>query len=284
MIITNAFFKGRDLLIATNHKKETVIAPLLEKELGVNCTVPKLFDTDTLGTFTGEVERKDNPLTTARTKCILAIELMNCDLAVASEGSFGPHPTVYFTPADEELLIFIDKKNNLEIVVKELSTETNFDNAEIKTEKALKTFAHKVGFPSHGLIIRKAKDDVTEIVKGITNTKELNNTFKHFISTYGTAFVETDMRAMYNPTRMKVIEKATKKLADKLNSFCPNCNTPGFGFTDAKAGLPCMLCNFPTHSTLSYIYSCQKCAYTNEKKYPNGKHYEDPMFCDICNP
>jgi hypothetical protein len=49
-----------------------------------------------------------------------------------------------------------------------------------------------------------------------------------------TTFVETDMRAMYNPSRMTVIQNATKK--EKINSCCPHCNIPGFGITDAKRG------------------------------------------------
>jgi len=73
------------------------------------------------------------------------------------------------------------------------------------------------------------------------------------------------MRAMYNPTRMKVIESAAIKLANKITSCCPNCNTPGFGVTDAKRGLPCEWCRFPTRSTLSHIYICQKCSYVKEK-------------------
>lgn len=68
-------FKGRNLLIATKHEKEKVIAPILEKELGVKCVVATNLDTDALGAFTGEVERKDDPVTTARNKCIMAMEL-----------------------------------------------------------------------------------------------------------------------------------------------------------------------------------------------------------------
>lgn len=277
-------FQGRNLLIATKHEKEKVIAPILEQELGVKCFVPSNLDTDELGTFTNEVQRKDDPITTARNKCFMAMELTNCDLAIASEGSFGPHPTIYFVPADDEFLLFLDKKNNLEIIVRELSTETNFNGSNIKTSKELNDFASNTNFPSHGLILRKAKDDFSEIVKGITNAEQLYNKFNYFISSYGTAFIETDMRAMYNPTRMKVIEKATKKLATKINTLCPECKTPGFGITDTTQGLPCEICNFPTHSTLSYIYSCQKCSYIKEEKYPKGKLTEDPMYCDFCNP
>jgi hypothetical protein len=41
------------LLLNTKGK---VIAPLLEKNLGVICFVNENFDTDLLGTFTGEIE------------------------------------------------------------------------------------------------------------------------------------------------------------------------------------------------------------------------------------
>jgi hypothetical protein len=212
------------------------------------------------------------------------MELTSCDLAVASEGSFGPHPSIYFIPANEEFLIFIDKKNDLEIIVRELSIDTNFNGSEIKTEKELYEFATHANFPSHGLILRKSKDYFSSIVKGITNAEQLNTTFYNLIKLYGSAYIETDMRAMFNPTRMKVIELASIKLAEKINTLCPNCQMPGFGITDSKQGLPCELCNFPTRSIYSHIFSCQKCSFSIEKEYPNGKQTEDPMYCDVCNP
>lgn len=51
-------FAGRKLLIATKHEKEKVIAPILARELGVKCFVVSNLDTDELGTFTGEIDRK----------------------------------------------------------------------------------------------------------------------------------------------------------------------------------------------------------------------------------
>jgi hypothetical protein len=277
-------FKGRNLIIATKHGKEKVITPVLEKELGVKCFVDSGLDTDQLGTFTGEVERKEDPVTTARNKCFMAMELTNCDLAIASEGSFGSHPNIYFVPADDEILMFIDKKNGLEIIAREISSQTNFNGLEIQTEENLLQFAARSNFPSHGLILRKSKNEFGVIVKGITNTEQLIKVFYSLIEKFGTAYIETDMRAMYNPSRMKVIESAVKKISKKIKALCPVCNMPGFGITDAKEGLPCELCNFPTRSTISYIYSCQKCNYKKEEKYPKGKQTENPMYCDICNP
>ena len=277
-------FRGRNAVIATRHKKEQVIQPVLEQELGVTCFVPDSFDTDVLGTFSGEVERKDDPLTTARKKCHMAMEITNCDLAIASEGSFGPHPTIFFVPADDELLVFIDKKNNLEIIVRELSTATNFNGSTINTEQELRAFADAAQFPGHGLIARKSKDDYTKIEKGITDWERLSGIYHQFIQSHGSFYLETDMRAMYNPTRMNVIATAARKLTDKIKNCCPVCHTPGLGITEVKQGLPCAICSFPTRSTLSYIYTCQRCNYQTEEKFPKGKLTEDPMYCDVCNP
>jgi hypothetical protein len=277
-------FKNRNLVIATKHGKELVIAPILEKELGVKCFLPLNFDSDELGTFTGEIEREDDPITTARKKCLKAMELTNSDLAVASEGSFGPHPTLFFINADDEFLLFIDKKNGLEIIARELNTETNFKGALINSEKQLLEFANVVSFPSHGIIIRDAQEGFKEIEKGITDWELLKNTFDYFLKKHNQAYLETDMRALYNPSRMKVIEIAATKLATKINSLCPICKTPGFSISDLKKGLPCSSCNFPTKSTLYAIYTCKNCSYSVQEKFPNKKLTEDPMFCDVCNP
>ncbi len=282
--MSTSLFKNRKLVIATKHQKEKVIAPLLEKNLGVNCFAMEGFDTDTLGTFTGEIERELDTISTLRKKCLLAMEASNCDLGVASEGSFGAHPSIFFASSDDEFLILIDKKNNLEIIARELSMETNFNGKEIKTEKELFDFAKNVKFPTHGLVLRKSEKDFTQIIKGIIDSAVLKQSFEKLLGESNSVYVETDMRAMYNPTRMTVIENATKKLVDKLNSCCPQCNIPGFGVTEVKKGLECSSCGSPTNSILSFIYSCQKCNFTKEEMYPHKNTFEDPMYCDYCNP
>ncbi|MDN5216085.1 hypothetical protein QQ020_28660 [Fulvivirgaceae bacterium BMA12] len=277
-------FQNRKLLIATKHQKERVIAPILEKELGVSCFIDETFDTDTLGTFTGEIERELDPISTVREKCLRAMELNNCDLGIASEGSFGLHPTIFFVQADDEFLIFIDKVNNIEVLARELSTSTNFNGKQIQSQNELIEFAKEIGFPTHGLILRKSKDENSNIHKGIVDIEILKKTFEELYSKFNSVYVETDMRAMYNPTRMTVIKKATEKLVQKIKSTCPQCQMPGFGITDAKKGLECSLCGSPTNSTLSYIYVCQHCKFTKEEMYPNKKTTEDPTYCDYCNP
>lgn len=256
---------------------------MLERGLGVHCLVSHDLDTDRFGTFSGEIPRQDDPLQTARNKCEAAMELSGCDLAIASEGSFGVHPVAGFIPCDDELLLFIDRKNNLEIAVRELSTETNFGSATVATEGELIEFARKAGFPEHGLILRHAADN-TDLVKGITDFRTLLPVFRTYLDKAGAVTVETDMRAMFNPIRMQVIERAAARLVGKITSVCPTCSTPGFGVTEAVPGLPCGVCSSPTRSTLAYRYACTICGFSELQDYPHAKTSEDPAFCDRCNP
>ncbi len=278
------YFSGRTILIATQHKKEEVIAPLLKAELNLNVIVANEINTDALGTFSGEVERTLSPIEAARKKCELAMTHYNCDLAIASEGSFGPHPALIFVPSDEEFLVLIDKKNDLEIIAREISTETNFAGEQIQRLSALTNFANKALFPEHNLIIKKDKTDTEYIFKGINTWTQLNLLADEFIQQFGSFYIETDMRAMHNPMRMKVIEKTTQQLIQKIKNLCPHCETPGFSIIRSKAGLPCDNCGFPTRSILSYIYSCKKCNHLTESIFPLKKETEDPMYCDVCNP
>lgn len=277
-------FEGRTLVIATMHKKEQVLAPILETGLGVKCILPEHFNSDQWGTFSGEIERSLDPVATAREKCLRAMELSGCDLGIASEGSFGPHPNLFFIHADDEILLLIDSKNNIEIISRELSTKTNFNAKTIHTEKELLDFASLADFPTHGLILKGANDSSNRIYKGIVNQNELIHVFNELKQQNLLVQVETDMRAMYNPTRMSVIETVALKLIKKVQSTCPNCGIPGFDITDIRAGLLCSLCGTPTKSAIAYISICGHCGFTKEVMYPKGKTTEDPMYCDRCNP
>lgn len=276
-------FQGRRLAIATKHNKENVIGPKIASTLGVLPFVPENLDTDQLGTFTGEVERQADPLTTARKKCEMAMASTGCDLAIASEGSFGMHPTLMFVPCDEELVLLVDKKNDLEIVGRKLSTHTNYGGQWCKSTEEVTSFAQQANFPSHALILRSDRSPQALIFKGISESRDLLRKFQVIIDTYDQVFIETDMRALYNPTRMGVIAEATDALLERAVSQCEKCQMPGFGVTDVKTGLRCMQCHLPTQSIKAYIYSCSRCGFTREQPNPN-KSFEEPMYCDYCNP
>lgn len=277
-------FKNRTLWIATRHGKEKVIGPILEKELGVFWKLADRVDTDLLGTFSGEIPRLQSPLLAAQAKCEQALQVHGGDLALASEGSFGPHPSIPFLPADEELLLLVDTRNNLKIAVFEISTQTNFAAKTVSSFQELLDFAERSRFPSHALIIRKSEDDFSEMQKGIKDENELRQAFHALIKERSSVYVETDMRAMNNPSRLLVIESAAQKLVEKIKTACPSCQTPGFSVVEAIPGLPCEYCGSPTRSTLKYLHKCERCGFQKLESFPHKKTREDPRFCDFCNP
>lgn len=281
-------FNNRVAVLATMHKKERAIAPLLEKELGIKVTVPQNFNTDRFGSFTREIERSVSQIEAAKLKAQKVLLLTGESLAIASEGSFAPHPSFPYISCNREVVIFIDRQNNLEIVGQEISTDTNHSYMKAKDIKQAFEFAEKVGFPEHALVVmlNDYPKNSDEIIKGITTETELVKAVNYGLtkSPNGTVHLETDMRAMYNPTRMKNIEKATCNLLEKIHSLCPKCFTPGFDIIQRIQGLPCEWCSAPTTLTRAVIYKCQKCGFRKEKIFPDEKQFADPSQCMYCNP
>lgn len=282
----NSWFANRVGVLATMHQKERVIAPLLERELGMQVIVPQDFNTDLFGTFTREIKRTGDQVEAARLKAEKAISVMGGSLAIASEGTFAPHPLVPYLSCNREIVILLDKENELEIIGQEFSTETNYNHRSITTIEEAYEFSRQAGFPEHGLIVMLDSSSTDEIIKGITTEEQLTDAVKQTLakSKNGKIHIETDMRALYNPTRMKTIEKATQDLIRKINQVCPKCSCPGFAVIERKKGLPCAVCHFPTELTLATIYSCQKCNFRQEQLFPDGVESVDPAQCMYCNP
>lgn len=277
-------FKNRTVVISTMHCKEQVIQPILEENLLLRCVLPDAIDTDSLGTFSGEIPRLEDPLTTLRMKCELGLRSSKADLAIASEGSFGQHPYLFFAQANEEIVLLKDQRYQFEITGSYLTTDTNHSGQEVYNWKQALEFAEKALFPSHGLILKSGKNAASCIQKGITEYEHLASFTRKLLETNGSAWIETDMRALYNPTRMNAIRKATENLVEKLTSYCPDCGFPGFWITGSHSGLPCSACGYPTRSVYAHTYSCIRCNCSEERKFPFGRQHEDPMYCDVCNP
>ncbi|MEB3148657.1 MAG: DUF6671 family protein [Sphaerospermopsis sp.] len=281
-------FSKRVGVIATMHQKEKVISPLIEQELDIKTIVPSNFNTDAFGTFTREVKRPGTQIEAARLKAEKAIEITGKTLAIASEGSFAPHPFIPYIYSNREIVILLDKKNNIEIIGEEVSTETNFNHRVVQNLDEAYNFAKNIGFPEHGLVVywEDVDKNIREIIKGITTEAKLQEAINTACnnSPDRQVHLETDMRALYNPTRMKNIAKATLNLLTNINSLCPKCSTPGFVVNERIAGLPCEICSLPTNLTLSVIYQCQKCGFRQEKLFPNGVEFAEAAQCMYCNP
>lgn len=275
---------GKTLVIATMHLKEQVIQPVLEDALGVECLVVEGLNTDHLGTFTGEKERYSDAITTARYKCEKARELVQADIYVSSEGSFGPHPELLFVPVSEEILFFTMPSAGLEIVVKHLSMNTNFGHVETTEYSEIQRFANSHKFPSHKLILSTMSSDGRIFRKDIGNVDELSQAFHSLQLISPLVRAETDMRAMNNPTRMTEIKVAAEKLVKRIQTCCSVCNSPGFGVTSAIEGLPCGFCGTPTRSINKYKCECCRCGHVLFIDPEHNRSFEDPMYCQVCNP
>jgi hypothetical protein len=279
---------GERTVIATMHGKERAIAPLLAEAFGLDCAVPAGFDTDRFGTFTREIERTGSQLDAARAKIAAAFDhVPHARLAVASEGSFGPHPWVPFAPLGRELVLLVDRQTGLEIAGHDATMDTNFAHVVVDRPAAALAFAERVRFPEHGLIVMGCRGDrpAPDIAlrKGIVAAEALDRSVRDVVVLCGAAFIETDMRAHVNPTRMQAIARATRDLVRRFRSRCPVCAYPGFDVTERLAGLPCAWCGEPTRVLKAEVLHCAACGYRIERSL-GDRVTADPGLCDGCNP
>lgn len=277
-------FDNRKIVLLTKHGKEIAIQQLLETETGCELIIESRFDTDKLGTFSREIKRPKSQVDTARMKIKKGMKLAKTDIGIASEGSFGSHPFAP-VPWNVEIVLLYDKKEDMEIFGTYEGTETNVAHLKTNSLESALNFAEQIGFPEHWLILRPEDEFSKNIKKDIDSVDKLIETFNWCLSksTSGNVFIETDMRAHANPTRMKNIGKATQELVSKLMNFCPECSAPGFIVKQEIKGLPCEQCGLSSDMTLKRIYSCHKCKHKQEELYPRGR-YAPAKFCNCCNP
>ncbi|MCL5059799.1 MAG: hypothetical protein M1449_04375 [Candidatus Thermoplasmatota archaeon] len=277
-------YAGRRIALLTQHGKEGAIASVLDPALG--CRVERVtgYDTDLLGTFSRDIPRAGTQLEAARKKARIGMELSDLPLGLASEGAFGPDPFAGMFPWNVEILVFIDDERGLEIAGV-AQGKTNFAHALAADWGATEDFARQAGFPEHHLVLCPQGQDDPRIEKGIATWAALEAAFvrARAQSANGQVFLESDVRAHANPTRMENIRLAAEDLARKLRSPCPACGAPGFWIVERVAGLPCADCCAPTRETRAEIHGCLKCAH-RETRERVGVEHADPGRCDYCNP
>lgn len=283
MNFRKSIYRGSTVALLTQHGKEKVVAPLLAS--AIDCQVMQVtgFDTDLLGTFTRDIPRPGRQLEAARKKARIGMELAGLTLGLASEGSFGPDPYTGMFPWNVEMIVWIDDTLGIEVVGVAFG-KTSFSHLLTANWEEAETFARTAGFPEHGLVARPQHEDDPRICKGIADWETLREAFRWACgeANNGCAFLETDVRAHMNPTRMEIIAQATQDLARKLCTLCPVCNTPGFQIVERVPGLPCEDCGAPTREARADIHRCVRCGHQvtverPEKATPAG-------HCDWCNP
>jgi hypothetical protein len=288
MAITPRFsVVGKRAVLATMHGKDRVIRPLLEGGLGLQVVLPYGFDTDRFGTFSREIERTGSQLDAARSKIEAAFEHdSSAKVAIASEGSFGPHPFFPFVAIGREIIVLRDRETGLELIGHHADQSTNFAHEMVESIEAAIIFAKRIDFPRHGLIVIGVSDGNPApdryLQKNALSFDDLTAQVGEAIAICGAAHLETDMRAHRNPTRMRAIKRATIDLVRRYRSACPICARPGFTVAERLTGLPCAWCGEPTTALRAEVYLCAGCDYRLEQ--PVEVSTADPGQCPSCNP
>ena len=107
---------------------------------------------------------------------------------------------------------------------------------------------------------------------------------KDSIDKYTDLKLETDMRAMMNPTSMSIIGQLATKLVNRVATNCIQCDTPGFGNVEKTGHLCCEICHNKTRIPKYIDKKCLKCDYFERQEIDKSKGYADPQYCDYCNP
>jgi hypothetical protein len=281
-------YDGQIAVLTTMHGKEEAIAAPFRQILGVQLIVPEGLNTDTLGTFSREVEREHSALDTLRLKVKMGLEMTGEKLGVGTEASFGPDPMIPFIARHHEMMLWRDDLNGIEVVEQMSTHQTNYEQVTLdRVDESLTDFLHRVQFPSHKVIVMpNVADEPGLIFKGISDLMALESQIRRCIqhSKDGQALVQTDMRAMMNPTRMRVISELAERLAKRLLRRCDQCASPGWGYVDVQRGLPCEQCGRPTQLISSTIEGCPSCDHQLLVAREDGLQFASAAHCNWCNP
>ena len=284
----NQPYHGKKIVIATMHLKDTVIGTSLQRNLGARHMVPIGLNTDVLGTFTGEIERSEMVLATAIAKARLGMVKSGIRYGIASEGSYGPHPEIPLLSAGFELMVLVDDLREIVIVESLIDEVPKYFNTSVTPGEEMDGFLDLTGFPDHALIVRPNCWDKTAdgLAKGVRNLAELKAAIELAakLSPDGKAFVQNDMRAHMNPTRMQKIGELADALCARVKQECPACAMPGFGKMKQLKGLPCRECDTPTALPKGTLLGCVSCNHTGFEPREDMMSHTSAQFCPSCNP
>lgn len=261
------------LALLTCHGKGEVIGPLLAEHCGTGLVVTDAFDTDRLGTFSGETPRTLPALDCATRKAELACELTGLSVGLGSEGSVGEVPAGGLLPWHQELVVLVDSERDLRIIGRHEGPA--FQRQQRCTDwPTLAAFFNDTG-PEQAVLLRNKE----QLRKGLTTLDSLKAAFEEL---GGEVDAELDLRAHLSVRRRQRIAAATHNLIERLQSLCPACESPGFWVERGEPGLPCAACGQATWRMRARIWHCPACQY--QVRRPVKEVLAEPRHCQACNP
>lgn len=279
-------FRGSSIVFATNHGKAEAALEPFKRILSADVE-SLVIDSDSLGTFSGEVERQGSMLDALRGKVSLARERTSSRFVLTSEGSFGANGGFGLLVCGIEMLMLHDSETGAEIVEQHICYQTNYCTSTLRSADDLQRFLSAISFGSHALVLYPEGVPLAENVsKGITDQDEAVQVFeeKRLQSPSSSVMAMSDMRAHVNPTRMKAIQECCELMAKRLNTECPSCGSGGFGLVGTIPGLACKGCGLPTRRAKAEKHSCPFCQNIIEMARSDGERIADPSECEWCNP
>ena len=263
-----------NVVLITKHDKAKCIADALlpHKYQVIESDV---FDTDSLGTFSGEVNRVLSPKQAALKKAKMACELLNAEFGLGSEGSFGNGPYPGIINWNDEILCLYERATE-QAIYASASGPFAISSIEMNPHTDLIELSERLNhFQEQRWLLRLS----SETLKGLTPSELIEKIKTEKLKT---GVIEPDLRAMNCPLRQKMIRKAANDLADRLSAICPQCGAKNFVVKESISGLPCEQCGLATQQTKQHKYTCEYCDYSELKD--TAQSAADPYYCQLCNP
>ncbi len=138
--------------MATMHGKEQVLAPALAA-IGVELVMPKALDTDQFGTFTRDRPRQGTMVDAARAKAEAAMRETGLSAALASEGSYGPHPTCPSSPPGANCCCSSIALRGFAVTEMTIDERPTFDHCTVGSFEEAHGFLERIGFPEQGVVV-----------------------------------------------------------------------------------------------------------------------------------
>ncbi len=258
--------------VLSRHQKAALMAPALQP-LGWQLIELDSFDTDSLGSFAGERPRFMSPYECALRKAALAAELSGLDVGIGSEGSFAAGPYGLGT-YNLELICCVNISQGWAVTGRfygpaqaqqwQIQTLSQLDAALASVPAGQHLLLQQGGYLQKALSTEKCRTLASERLA------------------LGELQLSYDLRAHLSPERQQHIALAAQNLAERLQSRCPACATPGFWPDIAIAGLPCESCGAPTPLTAQKQACCARCQH--QQYYPVPAQYAQSQYCPECNP
>jgi hypothetical protein len=276
-------YRGRVAAMATKHDKATLVRPVLAEILELD-VVEVEVDTDTLGTFGGEIERTAAPRDTAIAKARMGMDASGHRIGIASEGTIGPSHAVAFLLVCTELIVLVDDVRGIIITGTEHAYDLVAVGEDVDATSDLSDLLRRAQFPAHAMIVSAVGASTPTVIKGIQDLVTLHAAVRTCTerSPHGRARVETDLRAHKCPSRRPVIARAARDLANRAATVCPACSTPGYGPIRNEVGVPCAWCGRKTNTIRARIHGCLSCSAEHSEIVQAD--LADPGHCAWCNP